>query len=140
MTFIIGIGLCLIGLIFILVSFFINRFVSKKENNCTKCVEGKIVDIKKEFDRIDPDSMRHLRYRNCYQYTYNNEIFNVESKFLTNHQKYKIGQTIKLYINPNNPEEFYSKENNYNLLIYIFSIVGILLLIVGLILIVMSFN
>lgn len=62
------------------------------------------------------------------------------TQFYTTKQRHKIGQIIKLYINPENPEEFYSKEDNYNLLIYIFSIVGILLLIVGLILIAMGFN
>jgi len=134
---VITIGILLfVGFSFILTAIFIKKSVIKKTTNCTKCIDAKIVDIKKEYDRINPDSMRHLRYRNYYQYTYNNDIFNVESKILTSHQKYKKGQTIKLYINPNNPEEFYNKEDNYNILIYIFSIVGIVLFAISLILIV----
>jgi len=131
-----------IGAIFVLVSFLLNISIKKRKKRCTKCIEAKIVDIKREYHSLGFESSRRgFYFFEYYEYNYNNNIYNVKNdKFFTTKKRHEIGQFIKLYINPNNPKDFYNKEDNHNILIYIFSIVGTLLLIVSLILIIISFN
>lgn len=75
---------------------------------CSQTVNAVIVDIKRMELYDDEEGGTYIRYRPVYKYEFGGNIF-----YKTSHYKHgrnsQIGKTVKIRINPQNPEEIYDQ-------------------------------
>lgn len=132
-TFIVAFGgtFCGIGLIFLLVSLGIKNYIKKKIKTCTFETIGTIIDLKRRVS--GSAGSVQTSYHPVIQYSteYGKSIVK-ESSFGGSEARYKIGQTIRVFYDPSNPEEFYLPDDNIaKIVTLVFSLVGIGMIIIG---------
>lgn len=128
--FLIGFG-GLGGIFFIIGLVLLNKFKSKRIK-CTEKTYGKVTDIIKEISlNTDGRGYTYMWYP-VFEYTIGELKFKKQSYYGGGQVKFAIGQEVEIYYNPENYNEFYvSGENTPKTIGKIFSIIGIVLMILA---------
>lgn len=108
------IGLILIGLFMV---FFTIIKLLKKRKRCSSKVEAKIIKVNKSYS----DGVRV--FAPVYHYYINDSLITHESNNYTNYKVPKVGDTIKLYVNPDNPHEIDTRIMLFNIITVLIGIV-----------------
>ncbi len=124
----------LLGIIFFFVGYLIRKMHYSKDSRCNVQLEGNIVDLQERIHESD-DGVSKL-FHPVVAYRYLGVEYQRESNVGQKPTPYKIGQIVTVYINPLNPNEFIIQQESKILLLIgnIFTVVGSILLFVGLVL------
>lgn len=124
---------CGLGLVFSLVALGIKGSLKNKLKNCTSQTSGTIIDLKRHSSGSSGN--HQTSYHPVIQFvTENGKTIVKESSFGGSKTRYQIGQNIKLFYNPDNPDEFYMPDDNIpKILTLVFSLVGIGMILLGVI-------
>ena len=117
---------CLIGVIFLMVSWIISAVVADKKKNCTSKAVGTVTDMVRGTSYYDRrHSMRG--FHPVVQYTTaRGETLTITSPVSTNPPKYKVGDTVHIKYDANKPEKFYiDGDNTINIVKTVFLFVGL---------------
>ena len=117
----VGAGLIVIGVIVILLG------IRKKKRYSGRTV-GKIIGVR-ESQETDDEGFNHYFYYPQFEYVVNGQIYRGEgNKGYSKSNKIQIGGNIKVYYNPQNPNESFTKGGGF-----ILPFIGIMLIILGVI-------
>lgn len=124
-SFIIGLGFMIAAICIHLV-----QFRSKKL--CTVCVEAEIIDLIRHDLMEYGDRNRMIRYHPIFRYNFEGETFQVEHYMGYPKGKDKIGDIVKIKINPYKPIQIYRDGNTLQFIFKLFYIIGFLFLCISL--------
>ena len=117
----VGVGLIAVGVIVILLG------IRKKKRYSGRTV-GKIIGVR-ESQETDDEGFNHYFYYPQFEYVVNGQIYRGEgNKGYSKPRKIQIGGNIKVYYNPQKPNESFTKGGGF-----ILPFIGIMLIIVGII-------
>ena len=90
------------GIVFLIAGIVMKNNSQKIRERCTQKTIGKVIDIAKiEMDRYD------YTWVPIFEYMVGERKFKKESRYGGVQNKYKIGQEIEVYYNPENPNDSY---------------------------------
>ena len=119
----VGVGLIVVGVIVILLGI-------RKNIRCSGRTVGRIIGVR-ESQETDDEGFNHYFYYPQFEYVVNGQIYRGEgNKGYSKPQKIQIGGNIKVYYNPQKPNESFTKGGGF-----ILPFIGIMLIIVGVILV-----
>ena len=117
----VGVGLIAVGVIVILLG------IRKKKRYSGRTV-GKIIGVRESYE-TDDEGFNHYIYSPQFEYVVNGQIYRGEgNKGYSKSNKIQIGGNIKVYYNPQKPNESFTKGGGF-----ILPFIGIMLIIVGVI-------
>lgn len=116
----------LVGVVFIIVSVCMGAFRRKKAEQCTDCVTGTVVDVRLRR------SQNGGSYHPVVEYMANGEMQHVESLTGRRPAKYRAGERVLVYFDPEKPRRFYIEgDGTAALLEKIFLLVGLGCILIG---------
>ena len=119
----------LLGAGFILVGVVVTILGIRKNIKCSGRTVGRIIGVR-EYQETDDEGFNHYFYYPQFEYVVNGQIYRGEgNKGYSKSNKIQIGGNIKVYYNPQNPNESFTKGGGF-----ILPFIGIMLIIVGVIL------
>lgn len=95
----------LLGIIFLLVGFFVNKSRKKKEQNCTSSTYGKVVDLVRRHN-YDKDGVDSSTWHPVFEYKIGEQTYRKEYTYGTGQPKYAIGEDVEICFNPENYNEY----------------------------------
>ena len=117
----VGAGLIVVGVIVILLGI-------RKNMRCSGRTVGRIIGVR-ESQETDDEGFNHYYYYPQFEYVVNGQIYRGEgNKGYSKSNKIQIGGNIKVYYNPQKPNESFTKGGGF-----ILPFIGIMLIIVGVI-------
>ena len=117
----VGAGLIVVGVIVILLGI-------RKNIKCSGRTVGRIIGVR-ESQETDDEGFNHYFYYPQFEYVVNGQIYRGEgNKGYSKSNKIQIGGNIKVYYNPQKPNESFTKGGGF-----ILPFIGIMLIIVGVI-------
>lgn len=120
----------LVGAGFILVGVVVIILGVRKNIKCSGRAVGRIIGVR-EYQETDDEGFNHYFYYPQFEYVVNGQIYRGEgNKGYSKSNKIQIGGNIKVYYNPQKPNESFTKGGGF-----IMPFIGIMLMIVGIILI-----
>lgn len=131
--FLMPLGFFLIGIIFVLISFGMKDSRQKTEKLCTVPVVAITTNIIEKTSYSSMDRTRTSSWFPVYKYTYNDKTYEVQYNVGGNKSNYHIGDKQTIMVNPENPQQFYNANDQFKLIMDIFSVIGSILGIVGII-------
>ena len=124
----VGAGLIVVGVIVILLGI-------RKNIRCSGRTVGRIIGVR-ESQETDDEGFNHYFYYPQFEYVVNGQIYRGEgNKGYSKSNKIQIGGNIKVYYNPQKPNESFTKGGGF-----ILPFIGIMLIIVGVIFFASSSN
>ena len=115
----VGVGLIVVGVIVILLGI-------RKNMRCSGRTVGRIIGVR-EYQETDDEGFNHYFYYPQFEYVVNGQIYRGEgNKGYSKSNKIQIGGNIKVYYNPQKPNESFTKGGGF-----ILPVLGIMLIIVG---------
>ena len=119
----------LLGAGFILVGVVVTILGIRKNIKCSGRTVGRIIGVR-ESQETDDEGFNHYFYYPQFEYVVNGQIYRGEgNKGYSKSNKIQIGGNIKVYYNPQKPNESFTKGGGF-----ILPFIGIMLIIVGVIL------
>ena len=116
----------LIGAGFIVVGVLLIVLGIRKKIKCSGRTEGRITGVR-EYQETDDEGFNHYSYSPQFEYVVNGQIYRGEAnKGYSKSNKIQIGGNIKVYYNPQRPNESFTKGGGF-----ILPVLGIMLIIVG---------
>ena len=117
-----GAGFILVGVVVIILGI-------RKNIKCSGRTVGRIIGVR-EYQETDDEGFNHYFYYPQFEYVVNGQIYRGEgNKGYSKSNKIQIGGNIKVYYNPQKPNESFTKGGGF-----ILPFIGIMLIIVGVIL------
>ena len=117
----VGAGFIVVGVIVILLGI-------RKNMRCSGRTVGRIIGVR-ESHETDDEGFNHYFYYPQFEYVVNGQIYRGEgNKGYSKPRKIQIGGNIKVYYNPQKPNESFTKGGGF-----ILPFIGIMLIIVGVI-------
>ena len=118
----VGAGFILVGVVVIILGI-------RKNIKCSGRTVGRIIGVR-ESQETDDEGFNHYFYYPQFEYVVNGQIYRGEgNKGYSKINKIQIGGNIKVYYNPQKPNESFTKGGGF-----ILPFIGIMLIIVGVIL------
>ena len=115
----IGAGLIVVGVLMIVLGI-------RKIIKCSGRTVGRITGVR-EYQETDDEGFNHYFYSPQFEYVVNGQIYRREAnKGYSKSNKIQIGGNIKVYYNPQKPNESFTKGGGF-----ILPVLGIMLIIVG---------
>lgn len=102
--------------------------IRKKKSICTLPVQAMIADLERS-DNISMEGIRTVSWFPVYEYQLNGHIIRKRSNMGHSEQTFFKGQTVTIYVNPENENEFYCPAEKSGKIQMIFSLLGSLLLV-----------
>lgn len=100
----------------------------RKSIKCSGRTVGRIIGVR-EYQETDDEGFNHYFYYPQFEYVVNGQIYRGEgNKGYSKPRKIQIGGNIKVYYNPQKPNESFTKGGGF-----ILPFIGIMLIIVGVI-------
>lgn len=96
--------------------------VKKRKTCCTQKVTAKVAEVRKEKEYVCGE-VRYSWY-SVYEYTVNGKEVRKRDQTGSSKPRFKLGQQVCLYVNPDNIEQYYCSEEKEEQLGRIFSVVG----------------
>lgn len=116
----------LVGILFLITGILLYRHARRLKDVCSKVINALITNLNCEI-RNDV-----CTYSPIIEWTYNGNSYKKESKLYSKKgDKYQVGKTIKIMINPNDPNEFYVKSKELFLISILFIVASIIFLLLG---------
>lgn len=123
----------LLGFTFSVIGICILRNRKKKEKNCTSKIYGKVKDVIRH-QSYSSDGGYNSSWHPVYEYNVGELKFIKESLYGSSQSKFAIGQDIEIYCNPENYNEYYVPEENLpNIIGKTFTIIGIVMIIIAIV-------
>ena len=117
----VGAGFILVGVVVIILGI-------RKNIRCSGRTVGRIIGVR-ESQETDDEGFNHYFYYPQFEYVVNGQIYRGEgNKGYSKSNKIQIGGNIKVYYNPQKPNENFTKGGGF-----ILPFIGIMLIIVGVI-------
>ena len=117
----VGAGFILVGVVVIILGI-------RKNIKCSGRTVGRIIGVR-ESQETDDEGFNHYFYYPQFEYVVNGQIYRGEgNKGYSKSNKIQIGGNIKVYYNPQKPNENFTKGGGF-----ILPFIGIMLIIVGVI-------
>ena len=135
--YLIIIGFFLMGIIFLCIGIGLYFSNKRKFSVCTQPVTASVIDIQKETINNSSSTEYEAKIASwfpVYEYVINGITFKKKAFVGTAKPEVTVGEQVSIFINPNNPEEFYCPHEKRILLQKIFMGVGIELIVLALIL------
>ena len=115
----VGAGLIVVGVIVILLGI-------RKNIKCSGRTVGRIIGVR-ESQETDDEGFNHYFYSPQFEYVVNGQVYRGEgNKGYSKSNKIQIGGNIKVYYNPQKPNESFTKGGGF-----ILPFLGIMMIIVG---------
>lgn len=118
----------LIGFIFFLIGLLMFRHINKKEKRCILKTYGIVKDVVKHKS-YNSDSVKGSGYYPVFEYHVGDVTITKESAYGSGKPRYKKGQNVEIYYNPQKCSEYYIKDDKLpHILAKVFTIVGAVLI------------
>lgn len=124
------IGFAGIGIIFIVIAIGMTVSQKHKRKACTQPVSARVADMERS-ESYSGDGYRTVTWFPVYEYYAEGNLIRKRSPYGSSRQNVYTGQSVKLYINPDNVNEFYCEQDKSGLICGIFGAVGAVLLAVA---------
>lgn len=120
-----------IGTIFFIIGIVMIKNRKRKERNCTLKTYGKVKDIVRR-QSYDSDGGYSSSWHPVFEYKIGELTFIKESNYGSSQSKYAIGQDVEVYYSPDDYNEYYIANENIPITLgTIFTIVGIVAIIIS---------
>ncbi len=122
-----------LSVIFIFTGVIIKIASNKVYSNCTEEISAEVIDLREHTSTSHHKgrSRTSITYRPVFEYTYNGKNYVRESNISSDPPEYEIGETVKLKIDPDDPNKFYDPSSKVISVIgFVFAGVGVLMLII----------
>ncbi len=122
---------CGIGLVFLLIGFFMYYAYKSKERKCTAVTVGKVIGYEVRHSHEDNTRSKHP----VFEYYADGLNYTMESGVGTGVMKLAVGQSVTVHYNPQSPNQYFVEE--YKLgkrLGFVFLLVGGVCIVIGIIL------
>ncbi|MCC8105208.1 MAG: DUF3592 domain-containing protein [Clostridiales bacterium] len=116
----------ILAVVFLLVSVLLTRGEKRKAKECTVPVTAEIIEIQKRRMNLDADGPRTYSWFPKYRFRWNGRDMEIFDN--TGHKEgyQRVGDRRTLYVNPDNPEDFYAEGDRLTrTLVIVFRLVGI---------------
>ena len=125
-------ALCMgvVGISMIGASIALQNSIRKKKRICTMPVKAVITDLERS-DNISMEGLRTVSWFPVYEYQVKGHIIRKRSNMGHMEQTFFTGQTVTIYINPENENEFYCPAEKSGKIQTIFLLLGSLLLVLA---------
>ena len=128
-------GFCFGGIIFIAISVYLRRKANNLIKKCTSNCKGILNEMSKEL-RVyrDDDGHKHKKifYFPIYEFEVNGKKYKIkDTTGYDGQENLKIGKSVEIKYNPENPEECYKEGDAFSKVWVVFLIVGIIGIIEG---------
>lgn len=127
----------LISIIFIISGIYVLLTPKFQAKRCTESVNATVVENLVEKSTRTNSKGRHrisVMYRPVFSFTYDGDVYTVESKSASNPPVFEQGEDVELKINPDDPEDFYApSDKTINFVGTIFAAMGAVFLVVGIV-------
>lgn len=118
----------ILGIVFFIVGMVITKKINKREKNCTEKTHGTVINLVKHKS-YDKDVGPRYSWHPVFEYEIRNMKYMKEYKYGSDKPKYEIGQSVELYYNPEDYNDFYIKGDTLpKTLGLIFTILGAIFL------------
>lgn len=122
---------CGVGLIFLLIGFFMYRARKSKEKKCVAVTSGTVTDIEFRYS-IDNQEGDRPSYYPVFEYDAEGQHYRIVSNVGTSKQKFYVGQSVTICYDPKKPKSYYVKDYKISKTIgYIFLAIGGICLSIG---------
>ena len=122
---IIALVFMLVGVTFLAVGIGFAIHQTQLKNRCTLEVNAIISDILSKDERHENDD-GHVTYSTVYTpvYSYNvdGQLYTTHSNTYSSNIRYRRGQTIQIFCDPDDPETFYAPNDTTNTILQLFSV------------------
>lgn len=115
-----GKGILIVAVVSLVLGFVLVGY-GKRSADCTLAVDARVVEMEKSTGS-DKNT-----YRPVYGFEYGGQSYEVHGHAYTNSEKYAVGQSVMLKINPDQPEEFVDPARDRKTVIFVSLICGALL-------------
>lgn len=121
----------LIGIIFLIIGVAVLKNKKRKQINCTSKIYGKVIDIVRH-ETYKKNGIYSSSWYPVFEYNIGELKYIKESLYGRSQPKYAVGQSVEVYYNPEDHNEFYIKgETVQKTLGKVFTIVGIVAISIG---------
>lgn len=139
---VVGTFFIVFSVIFIIIGICAACAPKMKSKKCTETVMAEVIDllpVKSSSKSGRGHNRTSITYRPVFSYTYNGKDYRAESSTSSDPPAFQVGETVKLKIDPNNPKNFYApSDKTYGLLGIIFSAMGGIFLLIGILLVALA--
>ena len=119
-----------VGISMIGASIALQNSIRKKKHTCTLQVQAVIADLERS-DNISMEGIRTVSWFPVYEYQVRDHIIRKRSNMGHTEQIFFTGQTVTIYVNPENENEFYCPAEKSGKIQTIFLLLGSLLLVLA---------
>lgn len=127
-----------LGIFFLIIAAIASSSARKKRKLCTEKLEARIADVECS-ESFSVDGYRADSWYPVYEYMVNGITMKRRSSVGHARKNFREGQNVVIYVNPENPDEFYSPEEKEGLIPKIFIGLGILLILLCILIIFLGF-
>lgn len=124
---IIKFGFGIIGIIFLMVAVGVSVSTERRKKDCTELISAKIVEVERS-DTVSMDGLRTVSWYPVYEYWVDGQRVRKRSHVGSAREDFYVGQTVQVYVNPQNINLFYCPDEKTELVRNIFAGVGVLLI------------
>lgn len=123
-------GFAFIGIVFLGIAVGLIYTGKRNRTRCTQLVSATVVDMER-MNSTSTDGSSMVSWFPVYEYWYRGTQITKRSKVGSADQNFYVGQKVELYVNPQNPNEFYCPLEKRKVLEAIFLGVGCVLLVIS---------
>jgi hypothetical protein len=117
----------LVGFIFLGVSIGISKVIEHKKRTCNQKVNAKVINMTRNRTNTLINYNHNTSWYPIYEYWVDNQRIQRCSHVGGTRKSFQIGQEVELFINPNNPKEFYNPMDQMVILKMVFMVIGFIL-------------
>lgn len=117
----------LVGFIFLGISIGLSKVMKHKKRVCNQKVNAKVINMTRNRTDTLVNYNQNSSWYPIYEYWVDNQRIQRCSHVGGTRKSFQIGQEVELFINPNNPKEFYNPMDQMVILKMAFMIIGLIL-------------
>lgn len=114
----------LVGFIFFGISIGFTKIIKHKKRVCNQKVNAKVINMTRNRTNTLINYNHNTSWYPIYEYWVDNQRIQRCSHVGGTRKSFQIGQEVELFINPNNPKEFYNPMDQMVILKMVFMVIG----------------
>lgn len=125
-------GLLAFGILFLILAAVFRHTRKKKEAVCTRLIKGTVARIER-VSSWDSEGYVSVSWHPVYEYDVDGVHYEKRSNLGNSQQDMHEGEIVDIYVDPENPDEYYCKKDPSGTIVKMFFFMGLLFLVIGIV-------